>query len=52
MDDIPLLSTLLSGVFPGSKIPDIKEFKLREEIARVCDKKNYLATPNFLEKVL
>ena len=51
-DDIPLLSTLLSGVFPGSKIPDIKEFKLREEIARVCDKKNYLPTPNFLEKVL
>ena len=35
-DDIPLLSTLLSGVFPGSKIPEIKEFKLREEIAKVC----------------
>ena len=52
MDDIPLLSTLLSGVFPGSKIPDIKEFKLREEKAWVCDKKNYLPTSNLLEDVL
>jgi dynein heavy chain 1 len=47
-----LLSTLLTGVFPGSKIPEIKEFKLREELARVCEKRNYLPSLNFMEKVL
>lgn len=51
-DDIPLLQTLLSGVFPGSEIPEIKEPRLREEIANVCKKRNYEASVNFVEKVL
>lgn len=35
-EDVPLLSNLLSGVFPGSSIPEIKEDALRREIERVC----------------
>lgn len=35
-DDVPLLANLLTGVFPGSCIPEIKEEVLRKEIERVC----------------
>ena len=35
-EDIPLLSNLLSGVFPGSTIPAITEIKLREQLNKVC----------------
>lgn len=51
-EDIPLLSNLLSGVFPGSEIPPIREEKLREAIIKVCSKRNLLPTSTFLEKVL
>ena len=51
-EDVPLLSNLLSGVFPGSDIPPIREEKLREAIMKVCTKRNLLPTPTFLEKVL
>ena len=51
-EDVPLLSTLLSGVFPGSEIPPIKEAKLVECIAKVCSKKNLMMTDVFLEKCL
>jgi len=37
-EDIPLLSNLLQGVFPGSSIPTIKEPELRENIVKVSKK--------------
>lgn len=51
-DDVPLLSNLLSGVFPGSSIPEIKEDELRKEIEKVCSKRNLLPTDLFMQKVL
>jgi len=36
-EDVPLLSNLLTGVFPGSAIPEIREEELRKEIERVCN---------------
>ena len=50
-EDIPLLSNLLSGVFPGSIIPPIKEEKLRDAITRVCAIYNLQPTSIFMEKV-
>lgn len=47
-----MLSNLLSGVFPGSSIPEIKEDELRREIEKVCAKRNLLPTPLFMQKVL
>jgi hypothetical protein len=38
LNDIPLLSNLLQGVFPGSSIPTIKEPELRENILKVSKK--------------
>lgn len=34
-DDVPLLSNLLQGVFPGSSIPTIREPELRDNIIKV-----------------
>ena len=51
-EDIPLLSTLLTGVFPGSQINPIKEDRLREEIKQLCIKRNLLCQDSFMEKVL
>jgi len=51
-EDIPLLSNLLSGVFPGSQINPIKEDKLKEAILQVCEKRNLECTESFLEKTL
>ncbi|EAR94592.2 dynein heavy chain, cytoplasmic protein (macronuclear) [Tetrahymena thermophila SB210] len=51
-DDVPLLSNLLSGVFPGSSIPEIKEDELRKEIEKVCAKRNLLPTDLFMQKIL
>ena len=51
-DDIPLLSALLSGVFPGSVIPVILETKLRESLAKICSQTNYLPENKFIEKIL
>lgn len=51
-DDIKLLETLLQGVFPGSRIPEIKEEQLRRELDIACKKKNLMPAKNFIEKVL
>lgn len=51
-DDIPLLSALLTGVFPGSSIPLILEPKLRESLAKICHQTNYLPETKFIEKIL
>ena len=51
-EDVPLLSTLLSGVFPGSEINPIKEEKLREAIKSLCSKRNLECHDSFMEKVL
>lgn len=47
-EDVPLLSNLLSGVFPGSAIPEIKEEELRREIEKVCARRNLLPTNLFM----
>lgn len=51
-DDIPLLSALLSGVFPGSTIPLILEPQLRENLSKICRKTNFLPETKFIEKIL
>jgi dynein heavy chain 1 len=51
-EDIPLLSNLLSGVFPGSTIPAITEIKLSEQLNKVCFHKFYKPNENFIQKVL
>ena len=36
-EDIPLLHSLLSDVFPDAEFKEDKKAKLREEIKKVCD---------------
>jgi len=51
-DDIPLLSNLLQGVFPGSAIPTIHEPELRENIRKVAKAMLLQPEESFVEKVL
>uniref|UniRef100_A0A0G4FLJ2 Dynein heavy chain, cytoplasmic n=1 Tax=Chromera velia CCMP2878 TaxID=1169474 RepID=A0A0G4FLJ2_9ALVE len=50
--DIPLLRSLLSGVFPGADIVAIEEKVLTDEIKRLCKLKHLLCTDRWLEKCL
>ena len=51
-DDIPLLSSLLSGVFPGSDIMQLHDKKLRDMLEAMCMKYNVLPTTLFIEKIM
>jgi dynein heavy chain 1, cytosolic len=51
-EDVPLLSSLLSGVIPGADIIQIGEENLREALKSLCKKHNLLPEPAFIEKVL
>jgi dynein heavy chain 1 len=53
-EDIPLLSSLLTGVFPGSSIIQIREEKLIEQLEKLASKYNLVCKAGnpFIEKVL
>lgn len=51
-EDIPLLSSLLTGVFPGSSIIQIREDRLIEQIEKLSNKYNLITKGPFIEKVL
>jgi dynein heavy chain 1 len=51
-DDIPLLQSLLSGVFPGADIIQIRDEALVGAIGQLCVKYNLKPSTSFVEKVL
>jgi dynein heavy chain 1, cytosolic len=51
-EDIPLLQSLLQGVFPGSEIMKIQEEKLLKQLELTCPKYNLIFNERFIEKVL
>ena len=51
-DDIPLLSSLLSGVFPGSSIIQDRKGELKKMLYKGCPKYNLLASNEFIEKCM
>lgn len=51
-EDIPLLSSLLSGVFPGSDIIQMQDQKLRDMLELMCAKYNVVPNTHFIEKVM
>ncbi len=51
-EDIPLLSSLLSGVFPGSDIIQLHDQKLHDAIEAMCIKYNVQSKPLFIEKIM
>ncbi|CDJ57328.1 hypothetical protein EMWEY_00007760 [Eimeria maxima] len=50
--DVPLLRSLLMGVFPGADIPALEEKILLDEIERLCEARFLEAKGEWLEKVL
>lgn len=51
-DDIPLLSSLLTGVFPGSNIIQNREGELKDNLIKYASKFNLSPEPNFIEKCM
>ena len=51
-DDIPLLSSLLSGVFPGSSIIQERAGELKDTLFKLCPKYNLESKPEFIEKCM
>ena len=51
-EDIPLLRSLVSGVFPGYTIRDIDAAALKSQIQIECGNRLLQPTPQFVEKVL
>lgn len=50
--DIPLLESLLQGVFPGTSLMQLREEKIREAMAKLAPKYNLVMKENFVEKAL
>eukprot|EP00923_Selenidium_pygospionis_P010873 GHVN01019032.1.p1 GENE.GHVN01019032.1~~GHVN01019032.1.p1 ORF type:complete len:2863 (-),score=448.94 GHVN01019032.1:301-8082(-) len=50
--DVPLLRSLLSGVFPGADIVSVDEKLLEDEIRKLCQVRHLLPRPTWLNKVL
>jgi hypothetical protein len=42
--DIPLLESLLAGVFPGATLVSLREQRVREQLERLREKFNILTT--------
>ncbi|KAK8797138.1 hypothetical protein WA158_004348 [Blastocystis sp. Blastoise] len=51
-EDIPLLKSLVAGVFPGYNIRDIDSIALKNQIKEECKKNLLEPTNSFVEKVL
>jgi dynein heavy chain 1 len=51
-EDIPLLSSLLQGVFPGSSIIQLRDQELATQFDILKVKYNLVNSVEFLEKVL
>ena len=51
-DDIPLLSSLLTGVFPGSSIIQNREGQLKENLIKFASQYNLIPEKNFIEKCM
>ena len=50
--DIPLLESLLAGVFPGSGLIQLREKTIKDQMERLKEKHNIVIRDNFVEKVL
>lgn len=51
-EDIPLLSNLLLGVFPGAEIPKIRDEKLFDALKIECQRRFLQPSEKFIEKVM
>jgi dynein heavy chain 1 len=50
--DIPLLESLLAGVFPGATLTRVSEQRIREQLGKLAPKYNMQTPDRFVEKVL
>jgi len=51
-EDLPLFSSLLKAVFPGSDVQSLDDTMLRAALQKVCARKNLVMGTDWVEKVL
>ena len=51
-EDVPLLDTLVQGVFPGTELPRVTESRLRTALSEECRHRQLLEGEGFIAKVL
>ena len=51
-EDIPLFTSLMQAVFPGSELPRSNEKQLLAAVGAICEEDSLELTPGWLEKVL
>ncbi|KAJ9053275.1 dynein heavy chain [Entomophthora muscae] len=51
-DDIPLLRSLMTDVFPGVDYAPVDLDRLKEEIIKVCGERNLVAEPIWMDKII
>ena len=51
-EDITLFNSLLIGVFPDSKVEEVKEEELKAKIIQLCKVRNLLPEDKFIAKIL
>jgi dynein heavy chain 1 len=51
-EDIPLLHSLLSDVFPGAKVAQIEIKGLLQQIYNICKERSLVDQPEWIEKLL
>ncbi|KAI9295785.1 dynein heavy chain [Neoconidiobolus thromboides FSU 785] len=51
-EDIPLLKSLMTDVFPGVEYAPVDLDKLKESIISICKERNLVDEPNWMEKII
>jgi len=51
-EDMPVFSSVLEEVFPGSKVATMDDTRAREAIVAVCEQHQYVAAEAFIQKIL
>jgi len=51
-EDMPVFTSILEEVFPGSEVAKMEDAKAREEIVGACEEHQFVAAESFIQKVL
>lgn len=51
-EDMPVFTSVLEEVFPGSEVAKMEDAKAREEIVAACEKHQFVPAEKFIQKVL
>lgn len=51
-EDMPVFAEILEETFPGSHVAEMDDVAARTEIVAICEKRNFIASEPFIQKIL